>query len=105
VIALLDPVLAFIPRACRKRPLGFFVPPATGRFAEALVAEGSAMPDKNRRIMGKQSQNKFKKRQREFERKRKAKEKMDRRQGKKPIEEDMVTTDNQVTPDEPAQAE
>jgi hypothetical protein len=55
--------------------------------------------------MGKQSQNKFKKRQREFERKRKAKEKMDRRQGKKPVEEDVVATDHQVTPDEPAQAE
>lgn len=96
--------MAFIPRACLKRPLGFFVPPATGRFPEALAA-GSAGPDKNRRIMGKQSQNKFKKRQREFERKRKAKEKMDRRQGKKPAEEDVVATDHEVTPDEPVQAE
>ncbi|MFO7462095.1 MAG: hypothetical protein R6X07_15875 [Desulfatiglandales bacterium] len=43
--------------------------------------------------MGKQSQNKFKKRQKEFERKRKAKEKMDRRQGKKPIEEEVPASD------------
>jgi hypothetical protein len=62
------------------------------------------MPDKNRRDMAKQSQNKFKKRQREFERKRKAKEKMDRRQGKKPIEEDTPAGPLQNTPDEPDQA-
>jgi hypothetical protein len=55
--------------------------------------EASALADNNRRIMGKQSQNKFKKRQREFERKRKAKEKMDRRQGKKPNEVEAATTD------------
>ena len=54
--------------------------------------------------MGKQSQNKFKKRQREFERKRKAKEKMDKRQGKKPDEEETVEADLPEVPSEPDQA-
>ncbi|MBN2035091.1 MAG: hypothetical protein JW836_17640 [Deltaproteobacteria bacterium] len=54
--------------------------------------------------MSKQSQNKFKKRQREFERKRKAKEKMDRRQGKKPSDGESVEIDLQQVPDEPVQA-
>lgn len=62
------------------------------------------MPDKKRRVMSKQSQNKFKKRQREFERKRKAKEKMDRRQGKKPSDGESVEIDLQQVPDEPVQA-
>ena len=56
--------------------------------------------------MGKQSQNKFKKRQREFERKRKAKEKMDKRQGKVPIVEAAAeSTDLPDETNEPDQAE
>jgi hypothetical protein len=53
----------------------------------------SGLSGKNRRIMGKQSQNKFKKRQKEFERKRKAKEKMDRRQGKKTNDVEIAAND------------
>jgi hypothetical protein len=73
-------------------PLGFLFPAATKQYFIAPGIEVSDLADNDRRIMGKQSQNKFKKRQREFERKRKAKEKMDRRQGKKPNEvEDAAT--------------
>ena len=55
-------------------------------------------PEKNRRIMARQSQHKFKKRQKEFERKRKAEEKMARRQGKK---DKKTETDAPGIPDQP----
>lgn len=56
--------------------------------------------------MGKQSQAKFKKRQREFERKRKAKEKMDRRQGKiSSVEAAMEASNLPDEPNEPEQTE
>ncbi len=48
-----------------------------------LCIEASAMPDSKRRFMARQSQHKFKKRQKEAERMRKAKEKIAKRQGKK----------------------
>lgn len=48
--------------------------------------------------MARQSQQKFMKRQREFERMRKAKEKMARRQGKK---ENAEETDTPVLPEQP----
>lgn len=54
--------------------------------------------------MAKQSQNKFKKRQKEFERKRKAEAKMARRQGKKTAEEEAVAIDLSEKPDQPDQA-
>ena len=54
--------------------------------------------------MARQSKNKFLKRQREFDRMKKAKEKMDRRHGKIDIDkekEEIVATE---TPDQPDQA-
>lgn len=53
--------------------------------------------------MPKQSQHKFKKRQKEFERKRKAEEKMARRQGKKPEGGETAPMGLPEKPDQPDQ--
>ena len=71
IVSVSGPVLVVIPRACGKRPLGIFLG----------------------RNMARQSKNKFLKRQKEFDRMKRAKEKMDRRHGKieKEKEETVAT--------------
>jgi predicted Fe-S protein YdhL (DUF1289 family) len=74
-------VLVVIPRACGKRRLEFFL----------------------WRNMARQSKNKFLKRQREFDRMKKAKEKMERRHGKKEKEKEEETVGAEIL-DPPEQA-
>lgn len=62
-----------------------------------LLSRVPAEPYEKRRGMGKQSQNKFRKRQKEAERMRKAREKMARRQAKK---KGATETDTTEMPDQ-----